>query len=190
MENCTNDGDCYDACDRAKCDTGNGSCYIPWDAEFCTYGSTGLVRGGSGGTTRGPSKGISRGNSGPIDKYENEFGFNGWAPASGDEITSPGYPMHERNDRPRKIRPIRRPNRISDTEVGRIMSQGAYIGTILGLIGSYMYLGLYKDGTSKRDLAVSGAITLLGLGIGSYLSAKVVEKKGKRGNRQYRQGRI
>ena len=42
-----------------------------------------------------------------------------------------------------------------------------------------MYLGLHKDGTSKRDLAVSGAITLLGLGIGSYWSGRVVDNKSK-----------
>ena len=186
MENCTNDGDCYDACDRAKCDTGSGSCYIPADAELCNYGSTGLVRGGPRGTTRGPSKWMG----GPIDKYENEFGFDGLiAPLSQEKlkiIDERAYlGQGKRKRRPRvggkklRMTSVNRPNRISDTEVGRIMSQGAYIGTILGLIGSYMYLGLHKDGTSKRDLAVSGAITLLGLGIGSYWSGRVVDNKSK-----------
>ena len=68
---------------------------------------------------------------------------------------------------------------VSDAEVGKIMSQGAYLGTIAGLVGSYMYLGLWKDGTKKKDLFIAGAITLLGLGIGSYWSARIVDNKSK-----------
>ena len=36
--NCLTDADCPDTCDRAKCDTGNGECYIPDDAEPCIPG--------------------------------------------------------------------------------------------------------------------------------------------------------
>lgn len=68
---------------------------------------------------------------------------------------------------------------VPDVEVGKIMSRGAYLGVIAGLIGSYSYLGLLKDGTKKKDLFIAGAITLLGLGIGSYWSARVVDKKSK-----------
>jgi len=118
------------------------------------------------------------------------FGFDGLLPQReklrmDDPVNRPIGEGYKRKRRPRvggkklRMTSVNRPNRISDTEVGRIMSQGAYIGTILGLIGSYMYLGLHKDGTSKRDLAVSGAITLLGLGIGSYWSGRVVDNKSK-----------
>tara|TARA_R110000851_G_scaffold86327_5_gene187431 strand:+ start:167 stop:733 length:567 start_codon:yes stop_codon:yes gene_type:complete len=177
-------GDCPNG-QCVGCARGGELC-LPNDPDMITPRMLSEIGGGPRGTTRGPSKWMG----GPIDKYENEFGFDGLLPQReklrmDDPVNRPIGEGYKRRRRPRardkklRMSPVNRPNRISDTEVGRIMSQGAYIGTILGLIGSYMYLGLHKDGTSKRDLAVSGAITLLGLGIGSYWSGRVVDNKSK-----------
>lgn len=59
-----------------------------------------------------------------------------------------------------------------DKMIGKIMAQGAYIGTALGFVGATLYMKKYGG------VLVGGIITLGGLALGSYISGRYVEKKG------------
>ena len=74
--NCVTDADCPDKCNRYKCDTGIGECYLPWGSEPC--GS--VVRGG--GVGRGYRKLTNRKNINNMRRVRTIRGYGG-RPTSG-----------------------------------------------------------------------------------------------------------
>ena len=63
----------------------------------------------------------------------------------------------------------------NEENIGRIMSNYAYLGTAIGIAGAYAYLNLYK--TKKVKLAIAALITLGGLSLGGYLGAEAVKRQ-------------
>ena len=68
---------------------------------------------------------------------------------------------------------------MSEQKIGMIMARYGYAGTIVGIIGGFAYLKLFKSQKSS-NLAIAGFLVLGGLAIGSSLGKSAVEREKKK----------